>query len=807
CRQSTCSTTMDIIERNCGETEAVHKFIAAVRSHPSIWRRCGGEPIEDEAANDCGDFQEVINELGWEDKVSVENARNAWRSLWTQYNSAKANLEQCVSSTWQFFDDMKFVDRSEMTSCAIRNCPSTAGSEIDGRPIAFFEAPSELDPTIRDEWIGAVPALSDPSSNKNVKVCELHFVKGAPCEDSPVPVLRLQNETTEQSRVSRKRKASRSRSPEEKSPKVESLDSVLQAVADSAIKREMELLGETDATEPLRLPSNSVAETTAESPAAGKAKIVRVSMKALTPLASGKFSSSYKIVRASGGVTAEASKLVLNGKGCKTKVFKVIKTSAGVPPVLKKVSDTISDVPKTKTIEEALSSLIANAPSLSEVDGTAIDQQKKLHSDAPSTSSGSSHIEALPSADMSKYDDDGTSTCPSTSTSSQIVDSADSQPLTLMSVLQQCLGPSSNFKDIDPLQNSQLRSDVPSFDSAKDGPGSTCIKCANDLPVLRRSLGRLESRVDSMIAMVRTLCARQATIEASRKQILSNAISTYKNPPIVVRPRSIPGSASGVTVKSCISKEQRSALTIGSSGTTSGSNTPTLSGKCGTMATLVRVKSSSGSTFKIVRAQPKLLVGPKTQNPVGTGKVNQVAVKSQLIGSESRKNLSSAVSNTKRNVTLDSDSSRPCLKAVVTKKEILSRDSSPDSTPPSLSTRFTPAPKQPDRSLTYLHKAVIRALLLFQGPFFTIGDFRLKGPAVVRTVGKDKLRECLAKLLDDGLLRRIDDHLDLTDPEAAFEKERLKSKLSKLTEYGITKEQYENNLEQIHENAELVVNR
>lgn len=61
--------------------------------------------------------------------------------------------------------------------------------------------------------------------------------------------------------------------------------------------------------------------------------------------------------------------------------------------MLKKVSDTISDVPKTKTIEEALSSLIANAPSLSEVDGTAVDQQKKLHSDAPSTSSGSSHIE------------------------------------------------------------------------------------------------------------------------------------------------------------------------------------------------------------------------------------------------------------------------------------------------------------------------------------------------------------------------------------------------------------------------------
>lgn len=48
------------------------------------------------------------------------------------------------------------------------------------------------------------------------------------------------------------------------------------------------------------------------------------------------------------------------------------------------------------------------------------------------------------------------------------------------------LGPSTNFKDTDPLQTSQLRSDVPSFDSAKGGPGSTCIKCANDLPVLRR---------------------------------------------------------------------------------------------------------------------------------------------------------------------------------------------------------------------------------------------------------------------------------------------------------------------------------
>uniref|UniRef100_A0A9J2PSW2 MADF domain-containing protein n=1 Tax=Ascaris lumbricoides TaxID=6252 RepID=A0A9J2PSW2_ASCLU len=161
---------MDIIEKNCGETEAIHKFIAAVKSHPSIWYRCEGKSIEDDVSNDCNDFQEVINELGWENKVSVENARNAWRSLWTQYNSEKANLEQCVSSTWQFFDDMKFVDRSQMISCAIRNCPSTGGSKIDGRPIAFFEAPSELDPTTRDEWIRAVPALSNPSSNKNVKV-------------------------------------------------------------------------------------------------------------------------------------------------------------------------------------------------------------------------------------------------------------------------------------------------------------------------------------------------------------------------------------------------------------------------------------------------------------------------------------------------------------------------------------------------------------------------------------------------------------------------------------------------------------
>lgn len=60
-------------------------------------------------------------------------------------------------------------------SCAIRNCPSTGGSKIDGRPIAFFEAPSELDPTTRDEWIRAVPALSNPSSNKNVKVRTIYW--------------------------------------------------------------------------------------------------------------------------------------------------------------------------------------------------------------------------------------------------------------------------------------------------------------------------------------------------------------------------------------------------------------------------------------------------------------------------------------------------------------------------------------------------------------------------------------------------------------------------------------------------------
>jgi len=40
--------------------------------------------------------------------------------------------------------------------------------------------------------------------------------------------------------------------------------------------------------------------------------------------------------------------------------------------------------------------------------------------------------------------------------------------------------------------------------------GVTCYRCVNEMPVLRRSLGRLESRLDSMISMVKTLCSRQS---------------------------------------------------------------------------------------------------------------------------------------------------------------------------------------------------------------------------------------------------------------------------------------------------------
>ncbi|VDM45821.1 unnamed protein product [Toxocara canis] len=776
---------MNVIRRHCGGIEAVHKFIAAIRSHPAIWVH-SGEQLEVDSANDDESFQEIIKKLGWEDRVSVENARNAWTHLRAQYSKERANRSECSktqhgddhndcgSPAWEFFDDMAFMDGVEMRSiveedndsakkaviisCAISHCPSTGDSKIDGRPVIFFDVPSKADADLWKKWESAIPTLSCASSTGNLKVCELHFIKGAPSGESPVPVLRLHNETDGESRISRKRKASRSPSPVVKNAEAGSLDSVLQAVADSAIKREMELLGETDATQPLRLPSSiKTSDTNGQNTSISKPKIVRLSMKALGSLTGGKLSTNYKLVRASSGVASlpsETSKFIVDSNGSKTKVFKVIKASTGVSSVLKKATNSESNVPQTKTIEEALSSLVASAPSVSEVDGTEERPDADVHCASPSTSGETSHAEVTKLADASKTSDNEKKAGPSNSSPHKSPTGAENQRMTLMSVLQQCLGSSADLKDAEPSQANEVLCGSPSISSSDSiGPKVACQKCANDLPALRRSLGRLESRVDSMITMVRTLCARQATIEASRKQVLSNADMAYKTPAIVVRPRSVQSGAATLALKSGVS-QQRSAITVTSNGASSGNKTTPIVNQCGRMATLVRVKSGAGSTFKLVRSSSKLLVGARMQKSTGTESAAQPIGKLQAVGKEHAKIL-----------------------------------------------------QQPDRSLTYLHKAVIRSLLLFRGPFFTIADFRLKGPAVVRTVGEDKLRECLAKLLNDGLLRRIDDHLDLTDPEAAFEKERLKSKLIKLSEYGITKEQYENALEQVFEKTELMTKR
>jgi hypothetical protein len=53
----------------------------------------------------------------------------------------------------------------------------------------------------------------------------------------------------------------------------------------------------------------------------------------------------------------------------------------------------------------------------------------------------------------------------------------------------------------------------------------------------------------------------------------------------------------------------------------------------------------------------------------------------------------------------------------------------------------------------------------------------------------------LRKLVDDGLLRRIDDHLSLADANAAFEKERAPSRLDALADYGIALPTYINSFE------------
>ena len=55
----------------------------------------------------------------------------------------------------------------------------------------------------------------------------------------------------------------------------------------------------------------------------------------------------------------------------------------------------------------------------------------------------------------------------------------------------------------------------------------------------------------------------------------------------------------------------------------------------------------------------------------------------------------------------------------------------------------------------------------------------------------------MSKLVEQGLLRPIDDNLSATDNEQAYEKERDRAKLAKLSEYTIDINSYTNSFERL----------
>ncbi|VDK50844.1 unnamed protein product [Anisakis simplex] len=933
---------MNVIRKRCGGNEGLKKFIDAVKLHPTVWMHS----IDKDADLDAGSvdwwnsFEEIIDKLGWRHKVSVESARLAWKQLRMQYSKERRDrladkMIDCngSDSKWEIFERMTFMDRVivgilvyqyillmketwiywvmdiaelGLHFLALYRYRENGGEEMNNRKNGGTETKSHATACCSSSQDTGVDSGKN-SDNGSEGDCNTGSNSKSSSSKGVAPSRKRKLSQSQSSSVLAVDKSSKSEHGDD-----ESLNSALEAVTELAVKREMKKLGETDATQPLKLPSfvksqssNSNSSNKINSPASlasqKSPRIVRLSMKALESLSSAKrgdrgaFGTNYKFIKTAATVSNgtattsqkyEPSKFIVDGKSGTTKIFKVIKTNSATGNVASVVKKTVqsdsntssvttsTSVPRTKTIEETLTNLVAHAPSVSEIDGSVITTSNNRSydeviipslssapSDSKSVLNNASHPSCFPSKTVAQQqvakeqssavveqeskkaktlikEEHASCSLPSTSASTHSKsagDSSDTQPATLMSVLQQCLGTSIDMKEMELMQPSS----------------------SNDLfPAISSSPLRIPSSNDVITGASRT-------------------------PPIVIRPRAVSATAQ-VTVKSnqppslqsspshpgiTVTSSSASTSATTSKASISTTTTPLTLNNCqyGRLATLVRVTSGNGSTFKLIRAPPKLVPSPCSFNgrviKASTSKAVDGVNNSGLDKSSSSNNknvndnrkqsneddssspsskaikkvnqavlrnkCASASSNNITTERSDDSPSRPLLKAINVvgsnqqsaindsvansdndkRGTEASRDSSPDCAPPSLSTRFTPAPKQPDPTLTYLHKAVIRSLLLFQGPFFTIGDFRLRGPAVVRTVDDDKLKECLVRLLDDGLLRRIDDHLDLTDPEAAFEKERIKAKLIKLSDYGITKQQYATALERIVETAGLFLKK
>lgn len=767
---------MNVIRKNCGGTDGVRRFITAVESRPQIWDPGHANATGNRLGWKKRIFEEILNELNWSDKVSVESAHQAWKYLKAQYAIEKANFAKNNSSfSWEFLDALQFIDkassasaircssieeRSELSrrsaryACAVPTCSSTEKSTVNQRPVLFFDMPDGKDRRLRQKWQQAIPELESAVSPAHQKVCEFHFVNGRPTDDSPVPTLLLGDEMSTEIKPSRKRKLS---PPAETKSKTPSCDSSLQAVADSPVEKQKRQLSEAGNVESVKTYGNG--SVGAKSPAC-QAKLVKLPLKALKTLSGAKLGTNFTIIRAPNGLAGigTSQKVIINAKGERTRVVQLVKPSTLTSPGPKETVRVSSSVQKTRTLEDALTSLAANAPSVSEVNGSATtdkvkdEEEKKIEEESPSVSCDTA------AAGISKMNVNAATS--STLDSSQSTDK-ESKPLTLLSALEQSLGPIASSLTSGACNSSTGLNSFPTLTPSLGNPAHigheiTCSKCANELPVLRRGLGRLETRVDSMITMVKTLCARQAGIEAAKKA----------HPPVVIRPRISSATASSSSFKNVTSRNGITA--IGNVPAESAGNVKK------STATIVRL-GAPGSKFSLI-SSPRLLTSAQVSKPTNKAVATSL---SQTAGRSSEGYAASQTAVVRRNPPTADRSSR---------------DSSPDTLPPSLSTKFMPAPKQPDASISYLHKTIIRSLLLFSGSDFTIADFREKGPAIVRDVGPEKLRESLEKLLDSGLLRRLNDCSDLADEEAAYEKERQNCKLSTLVDYGITREQYESRL-------------
>uniref|UniRef100_A0A914VXQ8 THAP-type domain-containing protein n=1 Tax=Plectus sambesii TaxID=2011161 RepID=A0A914VXQ8_9BILA len=611
--------------------------------------------------------------------------------------------------------------RTARYTCCVPKCSSDEKSvKPNGRPVLFFDMPEASDRRLRRLWVQAVPELQFAVTPSQKKVCERHFVDGRPTDDHPCPDMCLGDEVADPKPKKRKsepapavtpngngsatnsaKKTRLSSGSTPQSPSPQSLDQVLQKVAKVATESPKTRASAASEGNVSSSPSQKPTEADQQQSAGVSAtKVVNQNQPRILRLPI----KAFKTISGSGG-------------GALPKGIQILTHKAGSSP-------SHFQLPKGIVARPVAAPTVGILPTVvkEKKEGVA---ENNIPDNTPTPANGTEHNNS-PGVAIS-------------------TGSSKTAKKTLQSVLD----------GLKQQQLSALEEDPPTFTQPAPPPPAVknmtsedllmCGRCAADLPILRRSLGRLESRLDSMISMVRTLCQRQSSTSFDLKQRDNVRSSMTEN--AAAQNSMMQPSVAKKTLTPTITRRPVVDVKIAKNNGADGSSTSS------SMSTHTATNSTGNTAVKRVIRIPVSLA---------KGHVN--------VGIESAKKL-------REEADPDNSSSSDA-------DDRLQIDETPGK-----------ANNASDDTKPYLTKAIARSLLLFPADAFTISEYRDRGPVYARAASEEKLQEILRQLIDDRLLRRIDDHLPLADINAAYEKERSPSRLEAIAKYGIALPTYINSFE------------